>query len=178
MEQSTLSLISAVSGLVAAAGGLFAAVAAFRSAGTAKEAANRAQHTERRALLRDILMAAQSIIAETMRVDDLGNKLKSEYRSLAIFAGQLGGSKQKLHTDMVEQKQQGTFPLQQEALKIIEDQTSWETLSENELTSLLTKLGGYLIQIKRVKANFTQELNSVESENRTFRENAIKGGGS
>ncbi len=177
IEQSTLSLISAVGGLVAAIGGLVAAAAAFRSAGTARDAANRAQQTERRALLRDVLMAAHNVIAETMRVDDLGNKLKGEYRSLAIFAGQLGGSREKLHTNMVEEKQRGLQPLQQEALKTIEDQASWKDLPEDELTNLLTRLSSHLIQIRRVKEKFLQDLNSVEGENRTYRESAMKGDG-
>ena len=175
LDQTTLSLISAAGGLIAAAGGLFAAVAAFRSAGTAKEAAAHAKQIEHRAVVRDVLSVAQNIIAETMRVDDIGNKLKKGYSDLAMFSGQHGGSRKKVLTEEVEKKQKGIIPFQQEALKTIDEQEHLRALEESQLTNRLIKYEGQLIQVRRVKEKLNHELTSVDQQNNTYRENVIKG---
>jgi len=87
MEQSILTAITAVTGIIAALGGLFAAIAAYRSAGAAKEAATHAQAVERRGLVHDVATAINNVVAESKRVDDLGNKLKQAYQTLAVFSG-------------------------------------------------------------------------------------------
>ena len=175
LDQSTLTLFSAVGGVLGAAGGLFAAVAAFRSAGAAKEAAKHAQQVEHRELVRDVIAAAQNTIAETMRVDDICNRLKMGYRDLSIFTGQTGGSREKVHIDEVEKKQKQVIPPQQEALKLLEDKKLLLDKEESALTDELVKFEGYVIQVRRVKEKLEQDLISLERENQTFRENAIKG---
>lgn len=102
MEQGTLAAISAVTGLIGAAGGLFAAIAAFRSAGTAKDAAKRAQEVDRRGLVRDVATTANNVIAESIRVDDIGNKLRLAYQTLITFSGRSGGDIPKQLTDEIE----------------------------------------------------------------------------
>jgi hypothetical protein len=174
MDQGNLSIISAVGGVVAAFGGLFAALAAFRSAGVAKNAADRAQEVESRSLIRDVTASAQAVIAESLRVDDLSNNLKREYKDLSIFSGGVGGSREKVHVDAVEDKQKGVIPLQQEALGILENGETLRGMSEETISGLLTKYEGYLIQIRRVKEKLGIELGSVKQQNHLFREKAIK----
>lgn len=173
LDQNTLSAISAIGGVLGAVGGLFAAFAAFRSAGTAKDAANRAQQVEHRELMRDVVSAAQSVIAESLRIDDISNKLKMGYRTLFTFAGQTGGSRQEVLTAEVEKKQQGVIPLQQEAMKLLEDKKTLRIKPEEELTDELVKFEGYLIQIRRVKEKLNHDLTEVERDNQTYREKAI-----
>lgn len=174
MEQGTLAAISAVAGLIGAAGGLFAAIAACRSAGTAKDAAKRAQEVDRRGLVRDVATAANNVVAETIRVDDIGNKLKQAYQTLATFSDQSGGSRLKLFIEEVERKQNQVVPLQQEALALLEKRETFSNSSEDDLALLLTKLEGYLVQVRRVKEKFVHDLESVERDNQIYRENAIK----
>jgi len=174
MDPGTLAAISAVTGLVGAAGGLFAAVAAFRSAGTAKDAANRAQEVDRRGLVRDVATVANNVIAETIRVDDIGNKLKQAHQTLATFSGQSGGSRPKLFIDDVQKKQREVVPLQQEALALLEKRETFSNSNEDELAQLLAKMEGYLVQIRRVKEKFIHDLESVERDNQMYREKAIK----
>lgn len=175
MNESTLSLIAAVGGVVAAVGGLFAAIAAFRSAGVAKSAAEHAQEVERRSLLRDVSAAAQSVIAESLRIDDLSNNLKRAYRQLSTFAGQTGGSRENLHIEEVEKKQRDVGPLQQKGREFLENHEALRSMSEENLTESLTQFEGYLTQIRRVKEKLSQDLASVEQQNQLFREKAIKG---
>jgi hypothetical protein len=173
VEQSTLSLIPAVTGVLAAIGGLFAAIAAFRSAGIAKTAADRAEKVERRALLRDVITSLQNVSTETMRVDDLANNLKRSYGDLFTFAGDRSRSKPKI--EEVEKLQGKITVFQQEAMKSLEDQKALRGLSEEQLAELLTKYDGYLQHIKGLKEKFTFELESTEQPNRIYREKAIKG---
>lgn len=173
LDQATLSLISAAGGIIGAVGGLFAAVAAFRSAGTASQAAKNAQQVEHRELVRDVVSVAQSVIAESMRIDDISNKLKSGLRDLAKSRGQFGGKIQKALTEEVEKKQKSVIPLQQEALKLLEDKKALRERSEEDLTDELVKFEGYQIQIRRVKENLQHDLIEVERDNQAFREKVI-----
>ena len=175
MHEASLSLISAIGGAVAAVGGLFAAIAAFRSAGIAKSAAAHAQQVEHRSLVRDVTAAAQSVIAESLRVDDLSNNLKRACRDLSVFVGQTGGSREKVHIEDVEKKQGEILPLQKEAMDSLENRESLRAMSYEELTELLIKFEGYLIQIRRIKEKLDQELASVDQQNQLFREKSIKG---
>lgn len=76
-----------------AIGGAFVAYAAFRSARSADESIKRAEELEHRGLFRDVMVSANSIVAETLRIDDLANRLKREYQTLATFSGNTGGSR-------------------------------------------------------------------------------------
>jgi hypothetical protein len=174
MDPGTLAAISAVTGLIGAAGGLFAAIAAFRSAGTATDAAKRAQEVDRRGLVRDVATVANNLIAETIRVDDSGNKLKQAYQTLATCSGQSGGSRPRLLIDEVERKQKEVDPLQQEALALLKKRETFSNSTEDELARLLTKMEGYLVQVRRVKEKFIHDLESVERDNQMYREKAIK----
>jgi len=174
LDQSTFSVISAAGGILGAAGGLFAAIAAFRSAGTAKDAAKHAQQVEHRTLVRDVIAAAQNVIAEGMRVDDISNKLKRGYRDLFEFAGQSSSSRQIILTEGVEKKQHGVTPLQQESLKLVEGKKALLEKEEAELTDELVKYEGYVIQVRLVKEELEHDLATVERENQPHREKLIK----
>ena len=163
LDQTTLSLVSAFAGLIGAVGGLFAAVAAFRSAGTAKEAAKHAQQVEHRELVRDLVAILQSIVAETMRVDDLANKLKTSYESLEIIHGESGKDRARVLIGALKRKQSGIGDFQQNARNYLEGVKSLRSTPEEELTSLVLKHDGYLIQIRRVKEKFEEDLVSFAS---------------
>ena len=170
MDQGTLSTISAIGGIVAAVGGTFAALAAWRSAGLAKNAADRAQEVERRSLLREVTATAQSVIAESLRVDHLANELKSKYGDLFILAGQTGVSRKRVLVDKIEETRKGVVPLQQEAKASLGKSETLRTMPEEGLSQLLTKFEGNLIQIRQVKEKFGLELVSVEQQIQPFRE--------
>ncbi|MCP4487634.1 MAG: hypothetical protein GY820_10015 [Gammaproteobacteria bacterium] len=173
IDQNTISALTAVASLIGALGGLFAAIAAFRSAGTAKASAAQALAVEKRSQVRDLSNLSNSVLAETMRVDDIANKLKTAYQTLAVFAGASGGSRIKLHTDAVETKQREIGPIQDRAREYAENWQQNRKLGEEELTTHLAEIEGYLIQVRRVKEKLLQELESVEEQNKTYRDKAI-----
>jgi len=174
MDQATLSMISAIGGIIGAVAALFAAGAAFRSAGIAKDAADNAQLVEHRGLVRDVVSILQAVVAETMRVDDLANKLKQGYRELSTHAGQTGGSREKSFVSQVEEKQSGVTVFHQQALKLLDDLKTLRELPEEELSNLLIEHEGYLTQTRRVKEKLVHDFDQLESENRAYRERAIQ----
>jgi hypothetical protein len=87
MSQEAINLISAIAGLIAAGGGLWAARAAHRSAVAAQEAARHAEKVERRGALRDLIVTAHRVVAESLRVGSLIEELKTEYGTLATSSG-------------------------------------------------------------------------------------------
>lgn len=171
----TWAIASAIAGIVSAIGGAFAAYAAFRSARSADDSTKRSEELERRGLFRDVMAAANNIVAETLRIDDLGNRLKREYQSLAAFSGNTGGSRVKLYIEEVERKQTEIGPIQQQARAALEDMERLRNAPEQVLVEQLTSFEGRLIQVRRMKDKIAYELAAIEKDNLIYREKAIRG---
>lgn len=174
MSQEAINLISAIAGLIAAGGGLWAARAAHRSAVAAQEAARHAEKVERRGALRDLIVTAHRVVAESLRVGSLIEELKTEYGTLATSSGQSGGSREKFFTRRAESKQKEVAPLQEEAQKLIQERAQLLDFSEEDLTQALSKFDGYLIQVRQVRNTLEREVASVASDNRIHRESRMK----
>lgn len=162
-----LGFIAAVTGLMAAIGGLWSARAAARSA-------RHAQDVDRRAQIREVVATAQTIIAESTRVEDLSPKLAMAYRTLFTFSGGSGSSRLKLYLDEVEQLKQEVVPLKEEAEKHMLDQKEMRKLSEGDLVGRTVRLDGHLLRVRVIKEKFEHDLKDVESQNATYREQVIK----
>ena len=173
MSQEIINWISALAGLVAAGGGLWAARAAHQSAVTAQEAARHAESVERRAVLRDLVATAHSVIAESMRINALVEEVKIEIRTLARYTGNVGGSSEKLVIEEAETKHSEILPLHDEAQKLIEGRSLLTDASEEDLTQALSKFDGYLIRVRRVKDDLEREVASLASQNRVHYESRI-----
>jgi hypothetical protein len=174
MLQETITLIPAIAGLAAAAGGVWAARAAHRSAVTAQEAARHAEKVDRRGLLRDLSTAVHRVVDESLQIGSLIQELKTEYRMLATSSGQSGSSREKLLIQRAEAKQKEIYPLQEEALKLIEERAQLRDASEEDLTQSLSKFDGYLVQVLRIKDGLEREVTAAAGDNRIHRERRIK----
>ena len=174
MLQETLILIPAIAGFVAAAGGVWAARAAHRSAVSAQEAARHAEKVDRRGLLRDLNMTAHRVVAESLQIGSLIEELKTEYRMLATSSGESGSSREKLLIQRVEAQQKEISPLQEEARNLIEARAQLGAAPEEDLTQLLSKLDGYLVQVLRIKDSLDRELAATAGDNRIHRERRIR----
>ena len=170
-----LAFISAVSGVVGGLASVLAAIAAFRAAGAAKQSALHAQALERRQLLRDLVAAAQNVFSEARRIDDIAKLLKSGYSDLFRFSRQSGGGRQKLYVDDVEKKQQQAASMRELDGKYAADQGMLGNMPEPELIALYTTIHGHYVEVQRLRITLEQELESVEQELQTYRENALQG---
>jgi len=174
MLQETILLLSAIAALVAVAGGIWAARAAHQSALSAQAAAQRAEQVDRRGLLRDLSTAAHRLVAESLQINSLIEELKTEYRLAATSAGQSGSSREKLLIQRAEAKQKEVSPLQDDAQKLLEERALLGDTSEAELTQMLLKFDGYLVQVLRVKEGLQRELAATAGDNRIHREGRLR----
>ena len=154
--QDIITLIAAMAALTAAAGGLWAGRAAHRSAG----------NTERP------VTTCHRLIAESIQLGSMIQELKAEYRILAAFSGQSGGSREKLLIQRAESKQKEIRALQEEQ---IQERARLLDASEEDFTQALSKFDGYLVQVLRIKDSLEREIASVAGNNRIYREGRIKG---
>jgi phage-related tail protein len=99
-------------------------------------------------------------------------ELKAEYRILAAFSGQSGGSREKLLIQRAESKQKEIRALQEEQ---IQERARLLDASEEDFTQALSKFDGYLVQVLRIKDSLEREIASVAGNNRIYREGRIKG---
>ena len=174
MLQQTITLILAVAGVLAAAGCLWASWNAHRSALTAQEVARHAEKIERRGLLRELMVTAHRVIAESSQMALLVEDLKAEYRVLASFSGQSGGSRERLLLQRAESKQKELSSLREEAQTLVEQRAELFNASEEELTQALLKFDGFLVQVLRIKDTVEREIAAVAGDNRLHRGRHLK----
>jgi hypothetical protein len=123
---------------------------------------------------RDLSTTAHPVVVESLQIGSLIEELKTEYRMLATSSGQSGSSREKLLIQRAEAKQKEMYPLQEEALKLIEDRAQLRDASEEDLTHLLSKFDGYLVQLLRIKHSLEREVAAAAGDNRIHRERRIK----
>lgn len=174
MLQQTITLLLALAGVLAAVGCVWACWNVQRAALAAQAFAEHAEKAERRALLRELMVAVHRVIAESSQMGLLVEDLKSEYRVLANFSGQAGGSREKLLIQRVESKQKELLPFYEEAQKLVEERTVLFNASEEELTQVLIRFDGFLAQVLRIKDNLQREIAAVAGDNRIHRGRQIK----
>lgn len=174
MLQQTITLILALAGVLVAAGCLWASWNAHRSALTAQEVVRHAEKIERRGLLRELIVTAHRVIAESSQMALLVEDLKAEYRVLASFSGQSGGSREKLLLQRAESKLKELSSLREEAQTLVERRAELFNVSEEELTQSLFKFDGFLVQVLRIKDAVEREIAAVAGDNRLHRGQHLK----
>jgi hypothetical protein len=100
--------------------------------------------------------------------------LKAEYRVLASFSGQSGGSRERLLLQRAESKQKELSSLREEAQTLVEQRAELFNASEEELTQALLKFDGFLVQVLRIKDTVEREIAAVAGDNRLQRGRHLK----
>jgi hypothetical protein len=104
----------------------------------------------------------------------LAEDLKAEYRVLASFSGQTGGSRERLLIQRAELTQKELSSLRDEAQNLVEQRTRLFNASEEELTQALLKFDGFLVQVLRIKDTVEREIAAVAGDNRLHRGRHLK----
>lgn len=171
-DQATFNALTAITSVAGALISLLATFAAFRSAGSAAKTIEQAAQLERGNLERELAQVANRVLALTMRVDDLGDQLKSAYRDLFTFAGRSGN--EKPFTDAIDQKKASAGEMQNTARALLDDHANWKQRSSDALSTDLIKMDGYFVHLDRVREKFGRDLDHVEADNRIYRERALR----
>ena len=100
---------------------VLSAVASAISAWLACQSNRSAASKDRASRVRELSLIANKVVAATIRVNDLGNQLKTAYQTLFTLAGQdARSSRLKLYTPGIENKQRGLGPMQNAARETLE----------------------------------------------------------
>ena len=134
--------------------------------------------TERERRLREVSLLVNKIDAAAADVNQISNQLIHAYeRSEAMEADRRSGSQRGEALNAIEKssgiqdqavnnikcQREPVKPLQQEAHDLIKD--GLETLCDEQTTTHLLKLDGYLLRIERIRRIFDSNLASVEARN-------------
>lgn len=168
-------VISAVAAVVSAIGGAFAAVAAFRSAASAREVREAAQTSEKRAALRQLTVTASEVLVEARRAESRAAELKLAYRTLFIFSGSSGSSRERVYLAEVDKKLAEVTKFSESAKPFASGQDSLMNGPVDEISSRETKVAELLTQVRAIREDLEREHASVEGQCAMYRETAIRG---
>lgn len=167
-------VVSATAAVVSAVGGTFAAFAALRSAESARVAQQAGAAAEHRAALRQIGISATEVLIEVERFESRGKDLKTAYRTLSSFAGQSGGSRQKLYDAVVDEKLKHASKLGDYARLFTTAAARLDGTPPEETDRVQVRLTNALTEIRALREDLERELSGVEGQSATYRDRAIK----
>lgn len=171
------TLISSVAAVVSALGGAFAAVAAFKSAASANDAHEAAQISEKRAALRQLMVTASEVLVEARRAESRAAQLKLSYRTLFVFGGSSGGSRENLYISEIDKKLAELTNLSESAKPFVSDQDVLINGPLDEISSREMKIAQTLIQARAIREDLEREQASIEAQCMMYRDKVIRGGG-
>lgn len=171
----TPEVVSAAAAVVSAVGGAFAAIAAFRSADSARVAQQAAATAELRAALRQIGVTATEVLIEAERIASRGDDLKIAYRSLFIFAGQVGGSREALYDSAVDEKMKHATELSEYSKLFASNTGKLDSAPPEEIDRIQVRLSSILTEIRALREDIEREISGVEGQSATYRDKAIMG---
>lgn len=153
--------IATIAAVVSAIGGAFAAIAAFRSAGAAQASAKHAADVEHRALVRDVLAVAASIIRDAARARLIADALPDAYKTLHALAGSGSGSNEGIAIAKVEAKADAIAPSAQRAKNVGNDYATLYKASADDLSNMLAGLTADQVNVRALLDDFMAEQSSV-----------------
>ena len=169
------AVISAIAAVVSAVGGAFAAIAAFRAAGFARDAHEAAQVSEKRGALRQLTITSNEVLVEAKRAESRATDLKLAYRTLAVFSGASGGSRENLYVTEIDKRLVNVASLSEAAKPFSSGQDSLMNGPAEEISRRETKMAQLLTNVRAIREDLEREHASVEAQCATFREKAIQG---
>lgn len=148
--------------IVSAAGGLIAAFAAGISAWSAHKANQQAGEAERRTALRQIALAANDVVITSERISDRSNELHRSYRTLAVFAGQPGGSMEKRYIADIDQKMAWVAKLADRSRPYTQDSETLATASVDEHEDAMVSVMTDQSEMRAIPIDMERELAGLE----------------
>jgi|SRR6478672_9266214 len=175
LNMSTQEIVSAVAAAVSAIGGAFAAVAAFRSADFARKAQLSADESERRSVLRQVILAAKEVQLDAKRCVDATSLLARSYKDLAIFTDNLGGSRYQLMKDAIEEKTKRAEYIENEGSLFSAWPSTLESAPLEEVDRVLTKVLSLSSEARAMYSDLVRERDDVERQCDAYRKSVIEG---
>jgi len=149
---------------------IFAAWASSRSAKGAEESAKLAYQTLNRLALREIAHAANDVVADERRIENLAEELRQGYVQLSQYHRVSNSSVEALCLAEVQNKVKLTNSLTDDAKKIVADIGSIQNASESDITQKISELDNVLSQLRPLRELLERELSELQGQNKIQQE--------
>lgn len=144
---------------------IVAVVAAVSSHRSARAAERQVQHTEkieRLRIERELALAAQRVLADSLSTLDTGEQLQLAYSSLFTMLGQSDSAEHKLRHGTVDKRKQSALDMQREAIALLDRRAMWKENQDGELVTHLSTMEGYSVQLERARLRLARDLEKYE----------------
>lgn len=167
-------VISSVAAVISAFGGAFAAVAAFKSAASARDAHEAAQNSEKRTMLRQLMVTAGEVLVEAKQSESRAAQLKLSYRTLFGFGGSSSSSREQLYLSEIDKKLAELTKLSETATPFVSDQDVLMSGPLDEISKREMKIAQTLVKVRAIREDLEREHASVEAQCMTYRDKVIR----
>ena len=133
---------------------------------TSAEVAAKVLH---RSAMRELVAECHELIAEELRIKSLVIELQSEYNSLSVFTGSLGGSRGKMYNGLLEKDLATADEKTKEAKLLVED-PKLITTAGNDLDRMQGRIGAGRLELQTIREGMLRNLENVRGENQHYRE--------
>jgi len=168
------TIVSTAASVISAIGGAAACIAAFRSAGHAQKAFDQNQKMEKRFALRQLSVTAHQVAVEVDRIKWSAQGLKVAYKTLAVFAGAVDGSRQKLMLQEVEDKVKAADSIKEKASPFVDLNTLLLNGPLDEINDREVLMSQLLVEATALREKTEIELSEIQAQNAMYRENVVQ----
>lgn len=162
--------VTAIATIGATIVSVIAAFIAGKSASAAKSSADIATKALQRGAMKELLEECHSVIAEKQRIGSLIIDLRSEYKDGAVFAGQVGGSREKVLQANLDKDLENVSKQAKEAESLLIDQDSLIRSSTDDIDLRLGKIKADKVGLQTIRESMERDLDNVRKQNQYLRE--------
>lgn len=162
--------ITAIATLGATVASIAAAFTAAKSASASKASADVAAKVLHRSAMRELIAECHELIAEEMRIQSLVIELGSEYRSLAVFTNNVGGSRDKILNAALEKDRATATEKTKEARALVDRQGNLALASDHDLDHMQGRIEAAKAELQTIREAMSRQLENLRGQNQQQRE--------
>lgn len=166
----TADWVTAIATIGATVVSVAAAFIAAKSASASQSSAEVAAKVLHRSAMRELVAECHELIAEELRIRSLVTELRSEYTSLSIFTGSHGGSREKMHKDLLEKALAATAEKTKEAKSLVEDQARLIAAADHDLNLMQGRIEASKADLQTIREAMSRQLENVRGQIQHYRE--------
>lgn len=146
--------------------------ASFKSASSAEKSANLAESQQKLILVQSISSSLQAVCHGVNIAKETKKSLDFAYSELAVWTGQVGGSRVHLANSQTDKRVSDLYPLKNIALEKLSQITSFPTLPMIELISEQVNYEAFNMSVAEANMLLNQELSEVMQTISNYRNKA------
>lgn len=151
---------------------ILSSIASFKSSSSAAKSASLAEYQQKLILLQSISSSLQAVCHGVNVAKETKKSLDFAYRELAVWTGQVEGSRVSLAKSQTEKRVSDLYPLEKIALEKLSQITSFPTLTMVDLISDQVKYEAFNQSVAKANMLLNQELSEVMQTISNYRKKA------